>query len=436
MTSSSTISSLFAWEAFDSRGNPTVACEVTLADGSTGAAMAPSGASTGTYEALELRDGGDRFDGKGTRKAVANVNGPLADAVVGLEAIDQSAVDRSLRDADGTAGLQRLGANAVLPVSIATAVAAAASSRMPLYRYVAEIGGAPLLPMPMVNIISGGAHAGRSIDIQDLLVVPVSARSFSDAIELAWRVRRATVLEADKRGLPTALIADEGGLGPVLPSNRAALELLDAGIRRAGLVPGEDIAIAIDVAANQFYDPKTGRYRLGVEARDLDPAELIEQVAQWCRDFPIVSIEDALADQDWDSWTLAAQRLTDIQLLGDDLFVTDSIRLARGIEDRVANAVLVKPNQVGTLSDARSVVGQARQAGFATVLSARSGETEDSWLSDLAVGWRTGQIKVGSTMRSERTAKWNRLMRIEAELGDAAEFAGRLAIAPGFAKSR
>jgi enolase len=314
-------------------------------------------------------------------------------------------------------------------VSIATAIAAAASRRMPLYRYVAESGGTPLLPMPMVNIISGGAHAGRSIDIQDLLVIPVGARSFSDAIELAWRVRRGTVLEADNRGLNTALIADEGGLGPVLPSNRAALELLDAGIRRAGLMPGEDIAIAIDVAANQFYDPATGRYRFGVEARDLDPMALIEEVAQWCRDFPIVSIEDVLSDQDWDSWISAAQRLADIQLLGDDLFVTDAARLARGIEDRVANAILVKPNQTGTLSDARSVVNQACDAGFATVLSARSGETEDSWLADLAVGWRTGQIKVGSTMRSERTAKWNRLLRIEAELGGAAEFAGRSAVA-------
>jgi enolase len=425
VTSSTSISSLFAWEALDSRGNPTVACEVTLADGSTGAAMSPSGASTGTYEALELRDGGDRFDGKGTRKAVANVNDHLARAVLGLDALDQPGIDRALRAADGTAGLHRLGANAVLSVSIATAIAAAASRRMPLYRYVAESGSTPLLPMPMVNIISGGAHAGRSIDIQDLLAVPVGAQSFSDAIELAWRVRRGTVLEADNRGLNTALIADEGGLGPVLPSNRAALELLDAGIRRAGLMPGEDIAIAIDVAANQFYDPATGRYRFGVEARDLDPTTLIDEVAQWCRDFPIVSIEDVLADQDWDSWISAAQRLADIQLLGDDLFVTDSARLTRGIEDRVANAVLVKPNQTGTLSDAHSVVNQARDAGFATVLSARSGETEDSWLADLAVGWRTGQIKVGSTMRSERTAKWNRLLRIEAELGAAAEFAGR-----------
>ncbi|MFD9665050.1 phosphopyruvate hydratase [Rhodococcus sp. NPDC059968] len=430
MTTPTTIASLFAWEALDSRGNPTVACEVRLAGGAVGTAMSPSGASTGTYEALELRDGEERFAGKGVRKAVANVTGRLAAAVEGRDALDQHDVDQALRAADGTAGLHRLGANAVLAVSIATSIAAANASGTPLYRAMADSDQDPLLPMPMINIISGGAHAGRSIDIQDLLVVPVGAQSFSHALEIAWRVRQGTAAEAERRGLTTALIADEGGLGPSLPTNRAALELLAAGIECAGFELGEDAAIALDIASTQFFDPATGTYRFRVENRDLDSSELIEELAAWCNDFPIVSVEDALADQDWDSWAAAATRLPDIQLLGDDLFVTDTNRLAHGIADKIANAVLVKPNQTGTLSDARAVVQQARAANFATVLSARSGETEDAWLADLAVGWRTGQIKVGSTMRSDRTAKWNRLLRIEAELGSTAVFAGRGALAP------
>jgi enolase len=425
---STQIVSVFSWEVLDSRGNPTVACEVGLSGGARGSAAVPSGASTGTYEATELRDGGERYAGKGVRRAVANVNGALAQAVVGLDAADSDQLDKILRIAGGAEQLQRLGANAVLAVSLAATLAAAAAHDRPLYRDVLADGEAPLLPMPMVNIISGGAHAGRALDVQDFLVVPVGASSFSGAIELTWRVRRGTGEALAARGMPNALIADEGGFGPSLASNRAALDLLLEGIERAGLQPGDDVGIAIDVAATQFFDPQTQSYRLSLEDRELTAAELVDELGTWCATYPIVSIEDALADQDWDSWSVAATRLTGIQLLGDDLFVTDANRLARGIADGIANAVLVKPNQTGTVSGARAVVEQAKAAGMGTVLSARSGETEDSWLADLAVGWRTGQIKVGSTMRSERTAKWNRLLRIEAELGDEAEFAGRTAL--------
>lgn len=431
-TFDTTIESVFAWEALDSRGNPTVAAEVTLRGGASGTATVPSGASTGTYEAHELRDGGTRYGGKGVATAVANVNGPLARAVNGADAAKQELVDAVLRAADGTGSLNRLGANAVLAVSVASAVAAAAAVGQPLYRIAPLENTDVVLPLPMVNIISGGAHAGRSLDIQDLLVIPIGAQSFAEAIEMAWRVRRGTAEALDVRGLPTALVADEGGLGPALPSNQAALQILQEGIERAGLMPGADAGIAIDIAATQFYDPASGRYRLELDHCELEADEWVGEMAQWCRNFPILSLEDPLADQDWANWQLVADELSGIQLLGDDLFVTDSARLARGIEAGIANAVLVKPNQTGTLTDAARVVEQARAARFGTVLSARSGETEDSWLADLAVAWQTRQIKVGSTMRSERTAKWNRLLRIEAELGDGAVYAGVAGLAPRF----
>lgn len=422
------INQLFAWEALDSRGKPTVACEVTLAGGASGQAIVPSGASTGRHEAHELRDGGDRYGGHGVGRAVTNVNSVLAEAVRGLDATDQAVVDAVLRETDGTPALERLGANAVLAVSVATAVAAATGTGMPLYRAAADPGDVPLLPLPMVNILSGGAHAGRSIDIQDFLAVPLGARSFAEAIEFCSRVRRGTAEVMVDRNLPVALVADEGGLGPVLSSNRKALELVVAGVERAGLRPGEDVGIAIDVAATQFQ-VSGGDYVLAAEGgRRLTPSELVDELASWCGSFPIVSIEDALGEDDWDGWQAATRDLGGRQILGDDLFVTHLNRLERGIRDGVANAVLVKPNQIGTLSDARAVVRRAHEAGYRTVLSARSGETEDTWLADLAVGWRTGQIKVGSTMRSERTAKWNRLLRIEAELGDLAEYAGAAAI--------
>lgn len=420
------ISAVRAWEALDSRGNPTVACELTLAGGARAAAAVPAGASTGRHEARELRDGGERYGGRGTRMAVANVAGALAEAVRGVPADDQIALDDALRAADGTPDLGRLGANAVLAVSVAGALAAADAHGEPLWRH---LGAPPLLPLPMVNVLSGGAHAGAAIDLQDFLVVPVGASSFAEAIEWAARVRAAAAALVAERGMVAALIADEGGLGPALSSNREALELLSRAIERAGLAPGEQAAIAIDVAATQLVDP-AGGYRLSVERRTVAAAELVAELAAWTGAHPIVSIEDPLGEDDWDGWALASRELGAVQLLGDDLFATNAARLRRGIDDGVANAVLVKPNQIGTLSAAREVVGQAHAAGCATVLSARSGETEDVWLADLAVGWRTGQIKVGSTMRSERTAKWNRLLQIEAELGDDAAYAGAAALAP------
>ncbi|TCC47762.1 phosphopyruvate hydratase [Kribbella capetownensis] len=406
------ITGVYAWEAFDSRGNPTVGCEVVLSDGASGSATVPSGASTGSHEAVELRDGGTRYGGRGVATAVANVSGPLAAAVAGIDAGDQRRVDAALREADGTTDLSRLGANAVLGVSLSAAIAHASSIRQPLHAAVAEADDVPLLPMPMVNILSGGAHADGALDIQDVLVVPIGAESFREAIEWAWRVRRSTVEAAEARGLPAHLVADEGGLGLRLGGNRAALELVAEGIDRSGLRSGDEAAIAIDVAASSFAED--GGYRLRTEGRRLTADELVAELAGWVADFPIVSLEDVLGEDDWDGWRLARQGLGGVQLLGDDLFVTNTERLRQGIDEQIANAVLVKPNQVGTLSDALDVVRLAQRSGYRTVLSARSGDTEDHWLADLAVGWRTGQIKVGSTTRSERTAKWNRLLRIEA----------------------
>ncbi|MBO0746694.1 MAG: phosphopyruvate hydratase, partial [Candidatus Dormibacteraeota bacterium] len=382
--SGTSIAGVFAWEALDSRGNPTVACEVRLDGGARGVATAPSGASTGSHEAHELRDGGGRYGGKGVRRAVANAAGELAEAVRGLDAHDQDAVDRALLTADGTPNVGRLGANATLAISIAVALAAAGADRLPLYRHLQGGGAGPLLPLPMVNVISGGAHAGGAVDVQDFLVVPRGAESFAEAVEWAWRVRRATAELVAERGLPAALVADEGGLGPPLSSNREALDLLALGIERTGLRPMDQVAIAVDVAATQLATD--GGYRLAREQRTLGAAELVAELAGWCRTHPVVSIEDPLAEDDWDGWRQVTAELAEIQLLGDDVFVTDLDRLQRGIEEGVANAVLVKPNQTGTLSAAARVVRRAREAGLATVVSARSGDTEDSWLSDLAVG--------------------------------------------------
>ncbi|GAA3732358.1 phosphopyruvate hydratase [Leifsonia bigeumensis] len=423
MRNSTAIDRIIAWEALDSRGTPTVACEVVLADGHRGQAVVPSGASTGAHEAVELRDGGRRYGGRGVRNAVNNVVTVLAEAVQGTDAADQAEVDRLLRETDGSADLARVGANAVLSVSIAAAIASAQAQGLPLYRAVAGAGAGEdvLLPMPMINVISGGAHAGRAIDIQDVLVVPIGATSFAEALELCWRVRAGTAEVAGERGLMSALVADEGGLGPALTSNRAALSLLVDGMLRAGVEPGVDASIAIDVAASQFFDGV--HYHLAADERTLTADELVDELAGWSRDFPIVSLEDVLSEDDWSGWARATGVLGHVQLLGDDLFTTNPARLQRGVDSGTANAVLVKPNQIGTLTEAREVVRIAAAARYATVLSARSGETEDSWLADLAVGWRTGQIKVGSTMRSERTAKWNRLLRIEQELGGRARFA-------------
>jgi enolase len=403
------IEHVLAFEALDSRGTPTVACVVTLAGGAQGCATVPAGASTGRHEAQERRDGGTRYAGRGVRDAVAAVNGEIAAKLRGHDAAEQAVVDAALRDLDGTPSLARLGANAVLAASIASALAAAAAACTPLWRTLAP-AAEPLLPRPMVNVLSGGAHAGHALDVQDVLVIPLAATTFAEAIEHAALVRAGAAAELRERGYATALVADEGGLAAPLASNEEALEIATRGLERAGV----GAALALDVAATQLLHGDG--YRLAREDRRLDGAALAHEIAGWARRYPLVSIEDPLGEDDWEAWRLVTGLLgDDVQLLGDDLFATSPERLAHGIEAGVANAVLVKPNQAGTLSDARSALELAQREGYATVVSARSGDSEDSWLADLAVGWRAGQIKVGSTQRSERTAKWNRLLRIEAE---------------------
>jgi enolase len=420
------IKDVLAWEALDSRGTPTVGCEVTLAAGNTGEAIVPSGASVGSHEAFELRDGEERYGGLGVARAVGHVGKELRSAVIGIEATDQRRVDAALRAADGTPNLSRLGANAVLAVSVAAALAAASGTGQPLYRQAASADEV-VLPLPMVNILSGGSHAGGLLDFQDFLAVPVGAQTFSQAIEWVWRVRRSAAALLAERGFVSALVADEGGVAAALETNRQALEVLTRAISDASLRPGDDVAIAIDVAATQLRDNTS--YRLETERRTIGAAELIDELLEWVEHYPIVSIEDPLAEDDWSGWEAASKILGGIQIVGDDLFATNLERLERGISLGVANAVLVKPNQTGTLSDARQVTSRANESGYASILSARSGETEDAWLADLAVAWGVGQIKVGSTTRSERNAKWNRLLRIESDAKGHARFAGRSALA-------
>lgn len=420
------VTEIFGWEALDSRGRPTVACYVRLAGGDEGRAVVPSGASTGSHEASELRDGDERYRGFGVRGPVSNLNEILAPALVGRDALDRAGTDAAMEELDGTAELGRLGANAVLAVSAALTVAGAHALGRPLWQ-VLDGGTEPLLPLPMVNIISGGAHARRALDIQDVLAVPVGATSFAQAIEWAARVRFATAELLDARGGSSALVADEGGLAGFLASNEAAVELVTDGIAGAGLVPGEQVAVAVDIAANQIFE--AGAYHLRSEDRSFSSDAWLAELNRWCERYPIVSLEDVLAEDDWPSWRAAGSLMGQgRQLVGDDLFATQLSRVERGIAEGVANAVLVKPNQAGTLSRAERALRAAQGAGYATIVSARSGDTEDSWLADLAVGWRAGQVKVGSTTRSERTAKWNRLLEIEAKAGARAQFAGRGAL--------
>ena len=418
---SDAIETVTAWEALDSRGTPTVACAVTLLNGGHGQVTVPSGASTGGHESHELRDGDpDHYEGRGVQQAVANVRDVLTPAVTGLAAGDWRGVDAALCSTDGTLELSRLGANAMLAVSLATVLAGADGERLPLYRYLAS--GTAELPMPMVNVISGGAHADGGIDIQDVLVVPVGADSFPQALEWSRAVRERTAEIAIEGGMPAGLVADEGGLGLPLRRNVDALELVCAGIERAGLDLGVQVTLAIDVAANGLADDDG--YRLVTEDRHLSAEQWIEELCTWASHYPLTSIEDPLAEDDWASWTGITARLgADVQILGDDLFVTNRDRLQRGIDLGAGNAILLKPNQAGTLSRTEDAWHLAAQAGFGTVLSARSGDTEDAWLADVAVAWSTGQIKVGSTTRSERTAKWNRLLQIAAELGDSVPLA-------------
>jgi enolase len=425
--SSSRIVEVHAWEALDSRGRPTVACAIRLRDGSQGRVIVPSGMSTGTHEAVELRDGDSRYGGQGVRQAVRNVMTVLGPAVTGLDAADRPAVDAVLERLDGERALSALGANAALAISLAVTVAGADSSGLPLWRTLSP-SSSPLLPLPMVNILSGGAHAGGAIDIQDVLAIPVGAGSFAEAIEWTWAVRTQVQEELRQRGLVSHLVADEGGLAAYLGSDERAIALVCEGIVAAGLRPAADVAIGVDIAASQFHGPDG--YRLSCEDRTLDETGLITEIVGWCDRYPIASIEDPLAEDDWSAWQVLSDHLRGrCQVLGDDLFATQSDRLRRGITDAIGNAVLIKLNQAGTVSRAERVVREAQAACYATVLSARSGDSEDSWLADLAVGWRAGQIKVGSVTRSERTAKWNRLLEIESRAQGTAEFAGAGALA-------
>jgi enolase len=423
------IRTVHAREILDSRGRPTVEVDAILDDGSFGRASVPSGASTGAAEAHELRDGEPaRYAGLGVQKAVANVNGEIARALRGTDSADQRRLDDRLRELDGTPQLQRLGANATLGVSLAVCRAAAASHGQALFERIADLAEVrPTLPLPMTNILSGGLHAGRGMDVQDFLAVPMRAASIDAAIHVLARVRSAATEVSRERGLPI-LLADEGGLSPGCATGRAALELMVESIERAGLMPGEDISIAIDVAATALKETD-GHYRLAREGRDLSTEAMIGMIEAWVADFPVVSVEDGLDEEDWAGWKRLTERLGyKVQLVGDDLFTTNPQRLARGIDEGIGNGVLVKANQNGTLTGTLDVIAQAKVAGYATIVSARSGETEDAFMSDLAVGTAAGQIKIGSLRTSSTVAKYNQLLRIE-EQSDAS-FAGAAALAP------
>jgi enolase 1/2/3 len=417
------IGSIRAREVLDSRGNPTVEVEIALDDGARGRAIVPSGASTGKAEALELRDGDrQRYLGRGVREAVANIEGEIALAIEGREASDQALIDQLLISLDGTPNKRRLGANAVLGASLAVARAAASSARLPLYRY---LGGdsATELPVPMVNILSGGLHGGGNLDFQDFQIIPLRARSYREALEDAAAIYRAMKEVLKSRGALSAGVADEGGYAPRFESNETGFEVMVEAFERAGFKPGEDAAIAVDVAASQFLD--SGRYCLTAEGADLKPTEMVERLEGWVSRYPILSIEDGLGEDDWSGWKTLTERLgARCQLLGDDLFVTSVKRLERGIHSGVANAVLVKMNQVGTITETLEVVRLAKRHGYRTVVSARSGETEDDSLADLAVATSASQIKIGAITRSERLAKYNRLLRIEEQLGKRADYRG------------
>jgi enolase len=393
-----------------------VEAEVTLTGGTSGRASAPSGASRGAAEAFELRDGDvARFEGRGVALAVAGANREIASALIGRDALDQRRLDQTMRELDGTAQLSRLGGNAILAVSIALARAGAAALGQPLFRRLADLGGVgePTMPTPMVNILSGGLHAGRGMDVQDFLVIPVGATSYSQALEWVLRVRAAATELCQEAGI-TTLLADEGGLSPGFADGADALDLMVRAFERAGLRPGEDAAIALDIAASSLAGSEGG-YAFQRAGRVLDSSAMIELLAEWTKRFPIVSIEDGLGEEDWSAWPALTQRLGSIQLVGDDLFATQADRIARGVRDGAANAALIKINQNGTLSGTLDALAAARDGGFATVISARSGETEDPFIADLAVGVAGGQIKIGSVRTSERMAKYNQLLRLEEE---------------------
>ncbi|MBQ29009.1 MAG: phosphopyruvate hydratase [Acidimicrobiaceae bacterium] len=422
----SSIVNVLGREVIDSRGNPTIEAEVQLASGAKGRAQVPSGASTGQFEAVELRDGGKRFQGKGVLTAVNNINTEIADALLGLDALDQRALDWTMIDLDGTANKNRLGANALLGVSLAAAHAAAAETGSPLYRYV---GGANshVLPVPMMNVINGGEHADNNVDLQEFMVMPVGAASFSEALRWGVETYHALKRVLADRGLSTA-IGDEGGFAPNLASNEEALTLLVEAIERAGFRPGDDIALTIDAASSEFH--RDGRYELSGEGRSLDSSDFAGYLAELCDRYPIVSIEDGMDEEDWDGWAALTSTLgKKIQLVGDDLFVTNSARLEDGVSRGIANSILIKVNQIGTLTETLETVELAATSGYTSVMSHRSGETEDTTIADLAVATNCGQIKTGAPARSDRVAKYNQLLRIEEDLGEAAAYRGRAALA-------
>jgi len=421
------IEGISALEILDSRGNPTVEVEVILADGSWGRAAVPSGASTGTHEALELRDGDKkRYLGKGVTKAVANVNGPIADLLFGWDASDQKAIDMELLALDGTPNKSKLGANAILGVSLAVAKAAANSLGLPLYRYLGGVY-AHLLPVPMMNILNGGAHTGwQSTDAQEFMVMPFGAPSFAEGVRWGAEIYHALKSVLKGKGYAT-LVGDEGGYAPALKANNEAVEVILEAIEKAGFKAGrgQEVAIALDPAASELYDEESKTYNLRKEGKKLTGPEMVEFWAKWVKDYPIVSIEDGLAQDDWESWKLMTEKLGDqIQIVGDDLLVTNPERVRRGIKEKSANALLVKVNQIGSLTETIEAVELCHRAGWRAVTSHRSGETEDATIADLAVALNTGQIKTGAPARSDRVAKYNQLLRIEAELGETARYAG------------
>ncbi len=419
-----TIVRVHAREVLDSRGYPTVEAEVELESGARGRAMVPSGASTGTHEALELRDGDRRYGGKGVLRAVSHVNERIAPELIGMDALDQEAVDRAMLELDGTPNKSNLGANAILAVSLATARAAAEALGLSLYRYLGGVQGV-VLPVPMMNVLNGGKHADNRVDLQENMIVPLGFSRFSEALRAGAEVFHTLKGVLKAKGYSTN-VGDEGGFAPDLKGNQEAVELLLEAIERAGYTPGQEVALALDLAATEFY--REGRYRLEGEGRALTSEEMVEFLADWVERYPIRSIEDPLAEDDWEGWRRITERLGGkVQLVGDDLFVTNPKRLERGIGEGVANAILVKVNQIGTLSETLETVRLAHRSGYRAVISHRSGETEDAFIADLAVALNTGQIKTGSLARSDRLAKYNQLLRIEEELGPAARYLGHAA---------
>ena len=410
-----------AREVLDSRGNPTVEAEVHLENGAMGRAIVPSGASTGEREAVELRDGGQRYGGKGVRKAVEHVNGEIQDLLLGMEAEEQEHIDAALCALDGTENKARLGANAILSVSLATAHAAAHAAGQPLYRYIGGLG--PLqLPVPMMNVINGGAHADNDVDMQEFMLIPAGAESFSEALQMGVEVFHSLKAVLQSRGLATT-VGDEGGFAPNLPSNEAALELLMDAISKAGYQPGKDIWLGMDVASSEFY--RDGRYHLASEKRELNSAQFVDYLEALADRYPLISIEDGMDQNDWEGWITLTDRLGDrLQLVGDDIFVTNTTILREGIERGVANSILIKLNQIGTLSETLAAIEMAKTHSYTAIVSHRSGETEDTTLADVAVATGCGQIKTGSLSRTDRVAKYNRLLRIEEDLGDAARYPG------------